>query len=165
MAIIGGDSYDHYFNGGTGAASNAALQLKYDAVGTPSTGNPPWITPNNSDGTTGRFASNALRLTFRRGCFVEGDFVLPAPSTLGWGFALRVPAIDQSLWPVMVFRDNTLFQVSLNIRSDLHLEVWNHDASNNYSTRLGSISTNGLGGGYGYIEFKVTFHPTAGAVE
>jgi hypothetical protein len=164
--IIGGDSYDHYWPGsGTAANSNLALARKYDVVGVP-LNDPPWITPNASDATQGRFASNALRLVQRKGSYIQNNFPLPAPSTLGFGFALKAPAPDQATWPVLLFRDNTLFQVSLNIRSDLHLEVWNYDGSNNLQTQLGSTSSSAIAGGtFSYVEFKVTFHPSAGAIE
>ena len=157
MSIICGDGFDHYFNGG---APGSPLAQKWDVV---IGSGIPQIVPNDDDAQTGRFGTNAMKLRTDPARYVQRN--LPNLATFGLGFAIRPTVMTIFSYPIVEFRDSSLRQLTLNLRSDLRLEIRNYNGANNPVSTLAISDTSLIGNTWNYVQVKVTFNATTGSVE
>lgn len=155
MALLFIDSFDHY--------ATADLFEKWTTGGNGGTGDA--VLSIGSGG--GRRSTNSLRILTATGgnryCHATKTLSPVDPTTCIAGCAIRVPAgvIGASSIQVMGLKDGATTQVGLRVNPDLTLSVFRgtHGSS---PTVLGTTSATLTAGSFGFIEWSVLIHPSAG---
>jgi hypothetical protein len=148
MALLFMDGFDHYVT--------ANMGMKWTSV-TANSGTLPAITTN-----LGRRSGGAA--LFAGGYAQNMKKVLPASvSTLITGFAFQASIAPAANVGVCWWIDGSTTQLTLVVTTDLRLAVYRGASG---GTLLGQTSANAIAtGAYAYIEFKATFHGSAGTAE